>query len=158
MIYEDEIEKRSADAAAAKEKAEAAAAAADNGAATSGSGDENGGSSLSSLEVRSIPALAKHFTLSALDENIFNQAVNDVIPELAFFVGDMRTLDGHEHNDQIAEKITYTFQGLWRCMACNSSTLDDDKFIVDDNKMPLDHNDDAFAELKRFICKVKVSF
>jgi hypothetical protein len=43
-------------------------------------------------------------------------------------------------------------------MACNSSTLDDDKFIVDDNKMPLDHNDDAFAELKRFICKVKVSF
>jgi hypothetical protein len=72
MIYEDEIEKRSADAAAAKEKAEAAAAAADNGAATSGSGDENGGSSLSSLEVRSIPALAKHFTLSALDENIFN--------------------------------------------------------------------------------------
>lgn len=103
----------------------------------------------------SIPDLAQHVMVDARDKNNFNQAVNDVIPELAFFVGDMRTPDGHEHNDRIAEKIMHTFQGLRRCMANNVSMLD--KFIMGGspgNLTPLDDNDDSkaiFAELQHFV-------
>ena len=111
----------------------------------------------------SIPDLAQHVMSDARDKENLNQAVNDVIPELAFFVGDMRTADGHEHNDRITEKIMHTFQGLRRCMASNVSMFD--TFIVGGkpgNLEPLNDDEESavvFAELQNFVMiKVTISF
>ena len=103
----------------------------------------------------SISDLALHAISDARDKNNFHQAINDVIPELAFFVGDVRTPDGHEHNDKIAEKILFTFQGLRRCIANNVSMVD--TFIMGGfpgNLKPLNDGNDSTAilsDLEHFV-------
>ena len=96
----------------------------------------------------------------------FTQSVNEVIPELGFFIGDVRTPQGiNEGNEIITKKIMNSMQGLRRSI--QSDLMNHDTLIVKNfAAQPLSEHDEvavhvhktlqAFAKLEVGLRDVRV--